>query len=95
MFKSFVFDISFLDKDIITDKKLWPRGIQIGKFKRKFVQPTLNPILINQNNNINKETNQMANKTQAKPAAKNAEKDSDNHSTAMDLTQTTNTTVSS
>ena len=38
-FKSFVFDISFLDRDIIYDKNLWPRGIQIGKFKKKYIQP--------------------------------------------------------
>ena len=79
--------------DIITDKKLWPRGIQIGKFKRKFVQPTLNPTIINQKNNINSETNQMANTAQAKSTVRNTEIDSDNNSTAMELTQTTNTAV--
>ena len=70
-FKSFVFDISFLDRDIIYDKTLWPRGIQVGKYKKKYIPPatqTANTITnITTNSTVGLGTNSAT-----KPALKSA-----------------------
>ena len=70
-FKSFVFDISFLDRDIIYDKTLWPRGIQVGKYKKKYIPPATRTANSTTNVTINSTVSVGANSAN-KPALKSA-----------------------
>ena len=47
-FQSFKFNINYLDKDVISKKEIWPRGLIINRYHFKNTNPTAN-----NNNNMN------------------------------------------
>lgn len=52
-FKAYTFDINFLDREILNDDSLWPRGIIRNKFKRKKDENSVNPVDKAETNDIN------------------------------------------